>query len=93
MEHFFQVNTQNKPGIHSVAYILWKLHISAHTQTGGGARGSAATFPGSLTVLMEALCLKLGQTTEDSGGDAYQLLATARRREEGRERTTTQDAE
>lgn len=60
------------------------------TQTGGGARGSK--FPGSLTVLMEALCLKPGQTTEDSRGDAYQLLAMAWRKAGGRGKTT-QDAE
>lgn len=66
------MKTQNKPSIHGVAYI-----ISTHTQTAGGAGGSAARFPGSLTVLMEALCLKPGQTTEDSRADAYQLLATA----------------
>lgn len=54
-------------------------HTHTHTpQTGGGARGSAARFPGSLTGLMEALCLKPGQTTADSSGDAYQLLAMLR---------------
>lgn len=108
MVRCFQLNAQNKPGIHAVAYISWKLHISissslqnpyttpglehkgsslspshspthTHTpQTGGGARGSAARFPGSLTGLMEALCLKPGQTTADSSGDAYQLLAMLR---------------
>ena len=74
-------------------------HIHTHTpQTGGGARGSAARFPGSLTGLMEALCLKPGQTTADSRGDAYQLLAMLQPRgeREGRKRergATIQDAE
>ena len=74
-------------------------HTHTHTpQTGGGARGSAARFPGSLTGLMEALCLKPGQTTADSRGDAYQLLAMLQPRgeREGRKRergATIQDAE
>lgn len=63
-------------------------HTHIHTaQTGAGARGSAAGFPGSLTGLMEALCLKPGQTTADSRGDAYQLLAMLRPEgERGRDR-------
>lgn len=104
------MSSQNKPDIHAVAYISFRLqknhiqhqhwntkgsslsptHSPTHTytaQTGAGARGSAAGFPGSLTGLMEALCLKPGQTTADSRGDAYQLLAMLRPEgERGRDR-------
>lgn len=59
---------------HTYTHTLTYTH--RFTFTGAGARGSAAArFPGSLTGLMEALCLKPGQTAADSRGDAYQLLA------------------
>lgn len=64
---------------HTLTYIYC---IHTHTQSSDGASGSATMFPGSLTGLMEALCLKPGQTAADSRGDAYQLLAMLRPRGE-----------
>lgn len=58
----------------------YTVYTHTHTQSSDGASGSATMFPGSLTGLMEALCLKPGQTAADSRGDAYQLLAMLRPR-------------
>lgn len=67
------------PHTHTHIHILY---THTHTQSSDGASGSATMFPGSLTGLMEALCLKPGQTAADSRGDAYQLLAMLRPRGE-----------
>lgn len=50
------------------------LYTHPHKKIVGGASSSATRFPGTRS-LMEALCLKPVQTTADSRGDAYQLLA------------------